>query len=112
MEAAASDPRGVLSLLGAEAGHRVVLPAALGGGNRGFWRQREQVSVTGDSGLFVRRTFFLLPHDRPNQPGDPNGPYAVGSPLEAVDPRTIDVGKAGAKTPRSQATAEIQAASS
>ncbi|MFB8084958.1 DUF6009 family protein [Streptomyces sp. NPDC055992] len=65
-----------------------------------------------DSGLFVRRTFFLLPHDRPNQPDDADGPYAVGSPLEAVDPRTIDVGKTGAKTPRSQATAEIQAASS
>ncbi|WP_327713289.1 DUF6009 family protein (plasmid) [Streptomyces sp. NBC_00464] len=64
-----------------------------------------------DSGLFPRRTFYLLPHDRPNRPDDPDGPYAVGSPLEAVDPRTIDVGKTGAKTARSQATAQIQAAS-
>ncbi|MFE7402614.1 DUF6009 family protein [Streptomyces sp. NPDC057557] len=60
-----------------------------------------------DSGLFARRTFYLLPHDRPNQPDDPECPYKVGSPLEAVDPRTIEPGKAGAKTPRSQATAEI-----
>ncbi|WP_331763932.1 DUF6009 family protein [Streptomyces anthocyanicus] len=52
-----------------------------------------------DSGLFARRTFFLLPHDRPN---DPCGPYQVGAPVEAVDPRTIEPGKVGVKTPRSQ----------
>jgi hypothetical protein len=52
-----------------------------------------------DSGLFARRTFFLLPHDRDNAP---TGPYDVGAPGEAVDPRTIQPGKAGAKTERSQ----------
>lgn len=52
-----------------------------------------------DSGLFARRTFFLLPHDRDN---DPNGPYEVGAPGEAVDPRTVGPGKVGGKTPRSQ----------
>lgn len=60
-----------------------------------------------DSGLFARRTFYLLPHDRPNRPDDPECPYRVGSPLEAVDPRTVAAGKAGSKTPRSQATGEI-----
>ncbi|MET8566025.1 DUF6009 family protein [Streptomyces flaveolus] len=52
-----------------------------------------------DSGLFARRSFFLLPHDRDQQP---HGPYAVGAPGEAVDPRTIEPGKVGAKTRRSQ----------
>ncbi|MEV1025773.1 DUF6009 family protein [Streptomyces sp. NPDC050264] len=52
-----------------------------------------------DSGLFERRTFFLLPHDRPNAP---TGPYEVGAPGEAVDPRTISPGRVGLKTPRSQ----------
>ncbi len=60
-----------------------------------------------DSGLFARRTFYLLPHDRPNQPDDPEGPYRVGSPLEAVDPRTIGPGRPGEKTARSQGTREI-----
>lgn len=52
-----------------------------------------------DSGLFTRRTFFLLPHDRDS---DPTGDYEVGAPGEAVDPRTIEPRKVGAKTPRSQ----------
>ncbi|MFF8430588.1 DUF6009 family protein [Streptomyces sp. NPDC016566] len=52
-----------------------------------------------DSGLFPRRTFFLLPHDRDN---DPTGPYEVGAPGEAIDPRTIKPGRVGTKTPRSQ----------
>ena len=62
-----------------------------------------------DSGLFARRTFFLLPHDRDN---DPNGPYEVGAPGEAVDPRTIGPGRVGAKTTRSQKgrTSEIASA--
>ncbi|MFE4922341.1 DUF6009 family protein [Streptomyces sp. NPDC056661] len=63
-----------------------------------------------DSGLFARRTFFLLPHDRDNAP---TGPYEVGAPGEAIDPRTIEPGKVGAKTPRSQRghAAEIASAS-
>ncbi|MFI1701406.1 DUF6009 family protein [Streptomyces bobili] len=65
-----------------------------------------------DSGLFARRTFYLLPHDRPNRPGDPDCPYNVGAPLEAVDPQTIAVGKVGQKTARSQGTTEIVAAGS
>jgi hypothetical protein len=60
-----------------------------------------------DSGLFARRTFYLLPHDRPNRPDDPECPYRVGAPLEAVDPRTIDVGTVGLKTERSQGTAKV-----
>ncbi|MER6539085.1 DUF6009 family protein [Streptomyces sp900105755] len=52
-----------------------------------------------DSGLFARRTFFLLPHDRDS---DPTGDYEVGAPGEAIDPRTIEPGRVGAKTPRSQ----------
>ena len=65
-----------------------------------------------DSGLFARRTFYLLPHDRPNRPDDPECPYKVGSPLEAVDPRTVAPGKVGEKTTRSQGTAEIVPAAS
>ncbi|MFD6618879.1 DUF6009 family protein [Streptomyces albidoflavus] len=61
-----------------------------------------------DSGLFERRTFFLLPHDRPNAP---TGPYEVGAPGEAVDPRTIEPGRVGMKTPRSQ-RGQLTAASS
>ncbi|MFC7979050.1 DUF6009 family protein [Streptomyces cinereoruber] len=52
-----------------------------------------------DSGLWPRRTFFLLPHDRDS---NPTGDYAVGAPGEAIDPRTIAPGNAGAKTLRSQ----------
>ncbi|MET9535740.1 DUF6009 family protein [Streptomyces sp. NPDC006649] len=55
------------------------------------------------SSFFVRRTFFLLPHDRRFR-ADGSGPlYRVGSPLEAVDPRTVVAGEVGMKTPRSQA---------
>ncbi|MFF7074494.1 DUF6009 family protein [Streptomyces pseudovenezuelae] len=52
-----------------------------------------------DSGLYKRRVFFLLPHDRDSLPG---GLYREGAPGEAVDPRTIEVKKVGEKTPRSQ----------
>ncbi|SFT21367.1 DUF6009 family protein [Streptomyces sp. ok210] len=52
-----------------------------------------------DSGLYKRRVFFLLPHDRDSLPG---GLYREGAPGEAVDPRTIEVKRVGEKTPRSQ----------
>ncbi|MEU8892972.1 DUF6009 family protein [Streptomyces sp. NPDC048442] len=57
-----------------------------------------------DSGLFTRRTFFLLPHDRSHAP---HGDYEVGAPLEAVDPSTVRPGEPGRKTPRSQNSAAI-----
>ncbi|MFJ8745818.1 DUF6009 family protein [Embleya sp. NPDC127516] len=52
-----------------------------------------------DSGLQLRRVFFLLPHDRDSEP---EGPYQAGAPGEAVDPRTIAPRRVGEKTPRSQ----------
>ncbi|MGW7823514.1 DUF6009 family protein [Streptomyces puniciscabiei] len=52
-----------------------------------------------DSGLYRRRVFFLLPHDRDSLP---EGLYREGAPGEAVDPRTIEPRKPGRKTPRSQ----------
>lgn len=52
-----------------------------------------------DSGLYKRRVFFLLPHDRDT---DPSGLYHEGAPGEAVDPRTVLPRKVGEKTPRSQ----------
>ncbi|MPY32773.1 transcription factor [Streptomyces adustus] len=65
----------------------------------GYTNLEQGAASDPDSGLFPRRAFFLLPHDRDNQP---DGPYSVGAPGEAVDPRTIEPGKVGAKTPRSQ----------
>ncbi|PKV77107.1 DUF6009 family protein [Streptomyces sp. TLI_146] len=52
-----------------------------------------------DSGLQLRRVFFLLPHDRDS---DPDGVYQQGAPGEAVDPRTIEPRRVGEKTTRSQ----------
>ncbi|WP_327425651.1 DUF6009 family protein (plasmid) [Streptomyces sp. NBC_01527] len=52
-----------------------------------------------DSGLYRRRVFFLLPHDRDSAP---EGVYRQGAPGEAVDPRTIRPNRVGEKTPRSQ----------
>lgn len=49
-----------------------------------------------DSGLQLRRVFFLLPHDRD---ANPDGPYHEGAPGEAVDPRTIEPKRVGDKTP-------------
>ncbi|MFF8430575.1 DUF6009 family protein [Streptomyces sp. NPDC016566] len=60
-----------------------------------------------DSGLYRRRVFFLLPHDRDSQP---HGPYAVGAPGEAIDPRTIEPRNPGAKTDRSQGRTAIASA--
>jgi hypothetical protein len=59
----------------------------------------EGASPDPDSGLYKRRVFFLLPHDRDSFP---EGLYREGAPGEAVDPRTIEPKKPGAKTPRSQ----------
>ncbi|MEU6053184.1 DUF6009 family protein [Streptomyces xanthochromogenes] len=52
-----------------------------------------------DSGLYRRRVFFLLPHDRDTEP---HGVYQTGAPGEAIDPRTLEPQRAGEKTPRSQ----------
>ncbi|MFI5635650.1 DUF6009 family protein [Streptomyces sp. NPDC051664] len=51
------------------------------------------------SGTFRRRVFWLLPHDRDEQP---EGLYATGAPSEAVDPRTIAPRVKGYKTQRSE----------
>jgi hypothetical protein len=48
-------------------------------------------------GLFLRRQFWLEPHDRAN---DPNGVYRVGVPYEAVDPLTVSPGVCGQVTGR------------
>ncbi|WP_228984248.1 DUF6009 family protein [Streptomyces sp. DH12] len=65
----------------------------------GYVELDKDAEASPDSGLFQRRTFFLLPHDRPN---DPEGLYKEGAPGEAVDPRTIQPRRVGEKTPRSQ----------
>ncbi|MCX4993544.1 DUF6009 family protein [Streptomyces sp. NBC_00568] len=51
------------------------------------------------SGTFLRRVFWLLPHDRD---GMPDGLYHSGAPSEAVDPRTVAPGIKGYKTERSE----------
>ncbi|MFJ7496011.1 DUF6009 family protein [Streptomyces sp. NPDC097727] len=51
------------------------------------------------SGTFLRRVFWLLPHDRG---GQPDGLYASGAPSEAVDPRTLAPRVKGCKTRRSE----------
>ncbi|MEV6681581.1 DUF6009 family protein [Streptomyces erythrochromogenes] len=50
------------------------------------------------SGTFLRRVFWLLPHDRDQQP---EGSYAFSSPSEAVDPRTLRPRDPGRRTQRS-----------
>ncbi|MFJ5220725.1 DUF6009 family protein [Streptomyces sp. NPDC088354] len=62
-----------------------------------------------DSGLYERRVFFLLPHDRD---ASPEGAYAHFSPGEAVDPSTVAPGKVGQKTDRSQGRAPSATAAS
>ncbi|MDX3762799.1 DUF6009 family protein [Streptomyces sp. AK02-04a] len=59
----------------------------------------DQAEPDPDSGLYKRRVFFLLPHDRDSLP---DGLYREGAPGEAVDPTTIEPKKPGVKTPRSQ----------
>ncbi|MFB6568951.1 DUF6009 family protein [Streptomyces noursei] len=51
------------------------------------------------SGTFLRRVFWLAPHDRDQQP---NGLYATAAPSEAVDPRTLHPRTKGYKTERSE----------
>ncbi|MGW0537933.1 DUF6009 family protein [Streptomyces sp. NPDC003032] len=51
------------------------------------------------SGTFLRRVFWLLPHDRD---GRPDGLYRSGAPSEAVDPRTVAARTKGYKTQRSE----------
>jgi len=51
------------------------------------------------SGTYLRRVFWLAPHDRDQQP---DGLYSSGSPSEAVDPRTVSPGVKGYKTERSE----------
>ncbi|MFJ7209228.1 DUF6009 family protein [Streptomyces sp. NPDC098789] len=50
------------------------------------------------SGTFLRRVFWLLPHDRDQEPA---GRYAFSSPSEAVDPRTLAPRGPGHRTVRS-----------
>ncbi|MBZ4018034.1 DUF6009 family protein [Streptomyces purpurogeneiscleroticus] len=51
------------------------------------------------SGTYLRRVFWLAPHDRDQQP---DGLYEIGAPSEAVDPRTLQPGVKGYKTERSE----------
>lgn len=46
--------------------------------------------------FYERRLFYLKPYDRDS--GDPV--YQIGCPSEAIDPRTVQVGVPGRKTPR------------
>ncbi|MFG2525423.1 DUF6009 family protein [Streptomyces sp. NPDC048527] len=52
------------------------------------------------SGTYLRRVFWVAPHDRDSAP---EGLYKSGAPSEAVDPRTVEAGVEGSKTVRSQA---------
>lgn len=74
-------------------------PYARDGRMVGYALLDEDASPDPDSGLYKRRVFFLLPHDRDSLP---DGLYREGAPGEAVDPRTIAPKHPGSKTPRSQ----------
>lgn len=65
----------------------------------GYAQLSPQAKASRSSGTFRRRVFWLLPHDRDN---DPEGLYATGAPAEAVDPRTLTPGAKGSKTQRSK----------
>ncbi|MET9496608.1 DUF6009 family protein [Streptomyces sp. NPDC006552] len=65
----------------------------------GYVRLDDTAEPDPDSGLYKRRVFFLLPHDRDSLP---HGLYQEGAPGEAVDPRTVGPGRPGTKTDRSQ----------
>ncbi len=53
----------------------------------------------------MRRIFWLKPCDRDS---DPTGPYAVNTPQEAVDPRTVKPGIIGYRTERAKGRANTQ----
>ncbi|WP_438306785.1 DUF6009 family protein (plasmid) [Streptomyces sp. HUAS TT11] len=74
-------------------------PYARDGRMVGYALLGQEAEPDPDSGLYRRRVFYLLPHDRDSIP---HGLYAEGSPGEAVDPRTITAGNPGIKTHRSQ----------
>ncbi|MFD9053252.1 DUF6009 family protein [Streptomyces zaomyceticus] len=65
----------------------------------GYTELADSATADPDSGLYRRRVFFLLPHDRDTEP---EGVYRQGAPGEAVDPRTVEAKRVGEKTPRSQ----------
>ncbi len=75
----------------------------------GYARLDDSAEPDPDSGLYRRRVFFLLPHDRDSLP---QGLYKEGAPGEAVDPRTIEPKKPGTKTERSQRGPGIAAGTS
>ncbi|MFD6530945.1 DUF6009 family protein [Streptomyces sp. NPDC060184] len=79
-------------------------PYARDGRMVGYALLDEDASPDPDSGLYKRRVFFLLPHDRDSLP---DGLYREGAPGEAVDPRTVAPRKRGAKTPRSQSSVAV-----
>lgn len=74
-------------------------PYARDGRMVGYARLDDNADPDPDSGLYKRRVFYLLPHDRDSIP---DGLYSEGAPGEAVDPRTIAPKKPGSKTDRSQ----------
>ncbi|MFF0478437.1 DUF6009 family protein [Streptomyces sp. NPDC004284] len=83
-------------------------PYARDGRMVGYALLDDDASPDPDSGLYRRRVFFLLPHDRDSLP---DGLYREGAPGEAVDPLTIAPKQPGAKTPRSQNGSTAAAAS-
>lgn len=65
----------------------------------GYAELSNEAKASRASGSFVRRVFWLAPHDRDQQP---DGTYAAAAPSEAVDPRTVAPKETGDKTERSQ----------
>ncbi|MFI2380219.1 DUF6009 family protein [Streptomyces sp. NPDC018964] len=82
-------------------------PYARDGRMVGYARLDDHAEPDPDSGLYKRRVFYLLPHDRDSLP---DGVYREGAPGEAVDPRTIAPKKPGTKTDRSQSGPAIASA--
>ncbi|MCS3937318.1 hypothetical protein GGP80_003328 [Salinibacter ruber] len=70
-----------------------------GEGKRVGYAVLEEDASSRSPGRFNRRVFFLKSYDRP----DGDGTYATGCPSEAVDPRTVEAGQGGKKTPRVRA---------